>query len=152
MIFIGADHKGWELKAKICGWLAGRGYEFEDLGAFEYDHADDYVDFAINVAQKVAHNPEGNRGIVICGSGVGGSITANKVKHIRCGLGFVPDQVNTARKDDNINVLALAADNTDEIKAYDLVEQFLTSEFVKTENYQRRIDKIERYEKLESGK
>lgn len=152
MIYIGADHHGWELKVRINEWLSGRGYEFEDLGAFGYDKQDDYVDFAINVAQKVAQNPEGNRGIVICGSGAGVSIAANKVRKIRCGLGFAPDQVNSARKDDNINILALAADNTDEIKAFDLVEQFLTGEFVKTENYQRRIAKIERYEKLENSK
>lgn len=152
MIYIGADHHGFELKGKINEWLSGRGYEFEDLGAFEYDNQDDYVDFAVKVAQKVASNPEGNRGILICGSGVGVSIAANKVKKIRCGLGFAPDQVHAARKDDNINILAMAGDNTDEFKAFDLLEQFLDTEFVKSENYQRRVDKIDRYERLENGK
>jgi len=146
MIYLGADHKGWELKAKIEKWLSGRGIEFEDMGAFEQDKGDDFVDFGIAVGQKVAENPEKNWGIVICGSGVGMDVVANKVKGIRCGLGFEVDQVYAARKDDNINVLAIAADNTEEIKAFELVEKFLETEFVKSENYQRRVEKISRYE------
>ena len=147
MIYIGADHRGWELKAKIEKFLQGRGYEFEDVGAFEYEHDDDYVDFAVLVAQGVAKNPENNQGIVICGSGVGVDVTANKVRGIRCGLGWEVDQVWEARKDDNVNVLALAADNIDEEKAMRLVEKFLETEFVKTDRYLRRIEKIKRYEK-----
>lgn len=143
MIYIGADHRGFELKAKINTWLSNRGYEFEDLGAYEYNHDDDYVDYAIDVAQKVKSS---GRGIVICGSGVGVEIAANKVTGVRCGLGFAEDQVHAARKDDNINVLAIAADNTDETKALKLVEQFLETEFVETDRYLRRIEKIARYE------
>lgn len=146
MIYIGADHRGFELKAKINKWLQGRGYEFEDVGAYEYDHDDDYVDYAIWVAQKVAQNPDKNRGVVICGSGVGAEIAANKVKRIRCGLGFEIDQVHAARKDDDINVLALAADNTDEEKALQLVAKFLETEFITSDRYLRRIEKIGRYE------
>jgi ribose 5-phosphate isomerase B len=147
MIYIGADHRGFELKAKINQWMSNRGYEFEDLGAYEYQKGDDYVDFAVLVAQKIAINPDGNRGVVICGSGVGSSIAANKVKGIRCGLGFEEDQVFTARKDDNINILALAADNTDEFKAAGLIEKFLETDFVRSENYLRRLEKIKRYER-----
>jgi ribose 5-phosphate isomerase B len=147
MIYIGADHRGLELKAKINQWLANREYEFEDLGPYEFDRNDDFVDYAIQVAQKVSRSPENTRGIVICGSGVGASIAANKVKGIRCGLGFEEDQVYAARKDDNINILALAADNVDEIKAVELIEKFLETEFVKSENYQRRVEKIKRYER-----
>ena len=106
MIYIAGDHHGFELKARINDWLKGRGYEFEDLGAYEYNQADDFVDYAIDRAQRVAANPENNRGILICESGVGMSIAADKVRNIRCGLGFAPDQVHSARKDDNINVLA----------------------------------------------
>lgn len=144
MIYLGADHRGIELKAKIAKWLAGRGYEFEDLGAYEYDHEDDYVDFAVAVADKVAASPERSRGIVICGSGVGVDIAANKVAGVRCGLGFAPDQVHTARKDDGINVLALAADNTEEAGGLKLVSVFLDTEFVESDKYLRRIEKISR--------
>jgi ribose 5-phosphate isomerase B len=151
MIYIGADHRGFELKAKINRWLTGRRYEFQDVGAFEQDREDDYVDFAIAVAQRVAERPGKNWGIVICGSGVGVEIAANKVKGIRCGLGFEADQVHAARKDDNINVLALAADNTDEIKAVELAEKFLETGFVESDNYLRRVEKIGRYENEVTG-
>ena len=147
MIFIGADHRGWELKAKINKWLQGRGYEFEDVGAFEYEHDDDYVDFSVLAAQGVARNPVNSRGIVICGSGVGVDVTANKVRGIRCGLGWEEDQVFEARKDDNINMLALAADNVGEEKALRLIEKFLETEFVESDKYLRRIEKIKKYEK-----
>ena len=143
MIFIGADHRGFELKAKIAKWLAGRGYEFEDLGAYERDTSDDYVDYAIAVGERVG----AGRGIVICGSGVGADIAANKVEGVRCGLGWEADQVYAARKDDNINVLALASDNIEEEKALRLVETFLETEFVQTDRYLRRIEKISRFER-----
>ena len=152
MIFIGADHRGFELKGKIAKWLAGRAclpagrdYEFEDVGAFEYDHEDDYADYAILVAERVAERNK--RGVVICGSGVGVDIAANKVKGVRCGLGWEEDQVHAARKEDNINVLALAADNIDEKKAMKLVETFLETEFVETDRYLRRVEKIARWER-----
>jgi ribose 5-phosphate isomerase B len=150
MIFVAADHRGLELKAKINGWLKGRGYEFEDLGAYEHDPWDDFTDYAIEAAQKVSQNPEGNRAILICASGVGMAIAANKVQHIRAGLGFAPDQVHAARKDDNINVLTIAADNIGEMEAMELVEMFLTTEFVESDNYLRRIEKISRYERKKS--
>ncbi len=146
MIYLGADHRGYELKAKIAKWLQGRGFEFQDLGAFEYEHDDDYVDYAILVAQAVGKSPDRNRGIVICGSGVGVDIAANKVSQVRCGLGFAEDQVHAARKDDNVNVLALAADNTDEVLALKLAEKFLDTEFAQSDRYMKRIEKITRYE------
>lgn len=146
MIYIGADHRGFELKSRINAWLQGRGYEFEDLGAFAYNHDDDYADYAILVGQSVGQHASATRGIVICGSGVGVDIAANKVNNVRCGLGFEKDQVHAARKDDNINVLALAADNTSVEKAFELVETFLETEFVESDRYQRRIEKIGRYE------
>lgn len=152
MIIIGADHNGFELKGRIAKWLAGRQYEFEDVGAYERDHNDDYTDFGIAVAQKVAQNPEKSRGIVLCGSGVGVSIAANKVAGIRCGLGFAVDQVHEARKDDNINVLALAAENITEDLAMELVEKFLETEFAESDKYLRRIEKIKRYEQAVSEK
>ena len=74
-------------------------------------------------------------------------VTANKVRGVRCGLGWEEDQVFEARKDDNINVLALAADNVDEEKALRLIEKFLETEFVESDRYLRRIEKIKRYEK-----
>ncbi len=146
MIYIGADHRGFEAKAKIEHWLQGRGFEFQDLGAFAYNHDDDYVDYAILVAQAVSKNPDKHRGVVLCGSGVGVDVAANKVDNIRCGLGFAEDQVHAARKDDNINCLALAADNTDHVYTLKLVEKFLETEFAESDRYLKRIEKIGRYE------
>src|SRR3972149_11054571 len=148
MIYIGADHRGFELKGTISRFLKGREYGFEDVGTFEYQRDDDYVDFAIEVAQKTAQNPAGNRGIVICGSGVGVDIAANKVRGIRCGLGFAEDQVHASRKDDNINILAMASDNIDEDHALKLIEKFLETPFIETERYLKRIEKISRFERV----
>ena len=147
MIYLGADHRGFELKTRLFKRLIDEGYEVTDLGNDHFDPNDDYVDFAIEVAQKTAQNPAGNRGIVICGSGVGVDIAANKVRGIRCGLGFAEDQVHAARKDDNINILALASDNATEEEALRLVEKFLETEFVESDKYLRRLEKIERFEK-----
>lgn len=147
MIYTAADHRGLKLKARINEWLKGRRFEFEDLGAYEDDPWDDYTDYAIDAAQQVARNPEANRAILICGSGIGMGIAANKVKGIRAGLGFSPDQVHSGRKDDNINILVLAADSTGEVEAMGLVEKFLGTEFVESDKYLRRIEKISRYER-----
>jgi len=147
MIYLGADHRGFELKGKIAAWLSGRGYAFEDKGAFTYDRDDDYVDFAVAVGQAVAKSPEDHRGIVICGSGVGVDVACNKVTGVRCGLGFQADQVSCARKDDNINVLAIAADNCADDQVLMLVEKFFETEFTRSDKYVRRIEKISRYER-----
>lgn len=147
MIYLGADHRGFEMKGRIAQWCQNRGYEFEDMGAYQYEREDDYVDFGLAVAQRVGKAPQKHRGILLCGSGVGMDVTANKELGVRCGLGFEVDQVHCARKDDNINVLALAADNLTEEEMFLLVEAFLETEFVESEKYTRRIGKISRYEK-----
>lgn len=147
MIYLGADHRGYELKAKIAKWLSGRGYEFEDVGSFAYDHDDDYFDYAFQVADKVSQSPDKHRGVIICGSGVGVDIVANRFSKIRCGLGFAEDQVHAARRDDDINVLSLPADNCEEGVALKLVEKFLETSFVSQDRYLRRLDKINRFSK-----
>ncbi|MBI5358721.1 RpiB/LacA/LacB family sugar-phosphate isomerase [Candidatus Amesbacteria bacterium] len=148
MIYLGADHRGYDLKAKIAKWLVAREYEFEDMGPFAYDHDDDFTESTFLVAEQVSQSPDKNRGIVICGSGVGVSIAANKLPRVRCGLGFAEDQVHASRKDDNINILAIASDNTDEEHALKLVEKFLETPFIESERYLRRIEKISRFEKI----
>jgi ribose 5-phosphate isomerase B len=144
-IFIGADHKGFELKKEIKEWLSSANYQVEDLGAFEYKPGDDYVDFATSVANKVT-SEKGSRGIVICGSGAGVDITANKTRGIRCCLGFNIEQVKAARNDDDINVLALASDYCELEKAKKLTDAFLNTDFDPTENHVRRIEKIKNLE------
>lgn len=146
MIYIGADHRGYNLKEKIKTWLKDWGYEFEDLGNLKFDPEDDYPDYALAVAERISRGIEEVRGILVCGSGVGIDIASNKVKGIRCGLGFTKEQVKMARKNDDINCLALAADFIDEEKAKNLIKIFLETPFSGEAKHKRRIEKISKHE------
>ena len=95
MIYLGADHRGFRLKEEIKKFLAEKNYQFEDMGNLAYDPNDDYTDFAKLVAKKVSEKPEENKGILICGSGVGVDIVANKFKGVRSALA---DDVQTAKQ------------------------------------------------------
>ena len=143
MIYIGADHRGYNLKEEIKKFLAGQKYQFEDMGNFSYDPNDDYADFAKLVAQKVSEKPEENKGILICGSGVGVDITANKFKGVRSALA---DDIETARQSrahDDTNVLSLPADEVDFELAKKIITVWLETPFSNGEKYKRRISKIE---------
>jgi len=145
-IYIGADHRGFELKEKLRAWLVAENYQIEDLGAHVYDATDDYPDYAVKVAQKVKENPE-NRGILLCGSGVGVDMVANKIDGIRSGVGLNSEQISSARKDDEINVLVIATDYTDEEKARKMIEAFLTTDFSGEQRFVDRLQKVEEIEK-----
>ena len=142
-IFIAADHRGFELKNKLIQYIQEKNIRIEDLGAYEYNSVDDYPDFAKKVAEAVLQNPEEFLGIVICGSGVGVSITVNRFKGIRCGLGFKPDQVKHIREHDHINILSLASDYVDDAIAQKLVDSFLSTQPRKEEKYLRRVKKLD---------
>lgn len=144
-IFLGADHRGFELKKTLIDWLLVNGFEVKDLGADEFLDNDDFVEYAVNVGEKVAKDKTA-KGIVICGSGAGVEIAANKVKAVRCSLGQSVEQITKAREADDVNVLAIAADFTDSQKAKDLVETFLKTSFIPNENHLRRIEKINNIE------
>jgi RpiB/LacA/LacB family sugar-phosphate isomerase len=142
MIFLGADHRGFHLKEKIRIWLYQWGLEFEDLGNDKLDPADDYPEFALKVAKKVSDHEQEAVGIVICGSGVGVDVVANKFPKIRCGLGFSAQQIRMARQDDDINVLALPADFLSYKKAQKIVEMFLKTEFDNKPEHRKRLEEI----------
>jgi ribose 5-phosphate isomerase B len=142
-IFIGADHRGFELKNKIIEYLQEKDIRIEDMGNYQYDPLDDFPDFAKKVAQAVLQNPKNYLGIVICGSGVGVAIMANRFKGIRCGIGFEVDQVKHIRENDHINVLALPSDYVDFEKAKELIDVFLSSNPKTEEKYLRRIKKLD---------
>lgn len=144
-IYLGADHRGFELKEKIKTWLSEWGYEYEDCGAFAYDKDDDYPDFAKSVAQKVAQNPQ-SRGILICGSGVGVAIVANKIKGVRAGTAINAKQIKDSVSDEDTNVLAISADYISENDAMEIVKSFLETEFFGEERHIRRINKIKEIE------
>lgn len=140
-IYLGADHRGFALKEKLREWLKSQNIEIVDCGALALVSDDDFVDVARVVAEKVATDTS-SRGIVLCGSGTGVCITANKKFGIRAAVGWSTEQVAASRSDDDINILALGADYISEKEAQDLVQAFLHTEFIPEERFVRRIAKI----------
>ena len=148
-VFVGTDHRGFKLAEELYLWLLGQHISVKNVGADSLDPNDDYVDYAKEVAHTVVNDIKLgriSRGIVLCGSGVGVDIVANKISGIRCGLGINPEQVKSAREDDDINVLALAADHTTEKQAKEMIKIFLETPFSGEERHKRRIDKIKQLE------
>jgi ribose 5-phosphate isomerase B len=146
-VYLGADHRGFNLREYIKKKLIAAGYGVVDLGNNAADPEDDFTDFAKAVSEKVGENPSQDRGIVICGSGFGVDIAANKFHGIRAALAMSVVHIAAGRKDDDVNVLALAADFMDEGTAYTIVEKFLEMPFSGEEKYKRRIEKISSFEK-----
>jgi ribose 5-phosphate isomerase B len=144
-IFIGADHRGYELKEKIAQWLFDMEYAFQDLGALTLDPNDDYTKYTEDVASLVAKT-ERSRGVLLCGSGVGADIVANKFDGIRAGIGKDVFQVEAGRNDDDMNILVIAADFTDERDAKAMLIAFLETKFAGKARYERRLQEIEEIE------
>jgi ribose 5-phosphate isomerase B len=144
-IYIGSDHRGFALKEQLKSWFAEQQVTVEDLGAQSHVDGDDYVDYAEAVAQHVQADPAA-KGIVICGSGVGVDMVANKTNGIRSGLGIAHDQVIAARKDDDINVLAIAADYTLPEEVKKMVKAFLDTAFSEEERHKKRLEKVKELE------
>lgn len=147
MIYFGADHRGYNLKEILKVYLKELGFDFIDLGALELVIDDDYPDYAVLVAKKVSEDPKNNRGILLCGSGVGVDIVANKFKGVRSALIFNPEQARMSRNDDNTNVLSFSADFTDKNVAKEIVKVWLETPFSRLERHARRVEKINKIEK-----
>lgn len=142
LLYIGADHKGYTLKEALKNNLIQQGYQPQDVGNTANDSEDDYPKFAAAVGRSVQDSPTEARGIVICGSGAGADIVANKFQGVRSVLGFSTDQVFDARRDDDVNVLALPASFIDEEAAAQIVKVFLATPFSGEERHKRRIAEI----------
>lgn len=141
-VFLGADHRGFELKEKIKEWLASKGHEVHDLGAHRLDPADDYPDFAVAVAEKVAANFPEARGVLMCGSGLGMDVAANKVRGARaCALWSV-EAARHARTNDDINIASIPADWVSPDNAAEIVRAFIETPFSGEERHARRLKKI----------
>ena len=143
MIYIGADHRGYDIKEKIKLYLKDQELEYEDLGNFKYEKNDDFPEFANLVVEKVLEDPERNRGILICGSGVGMDMAANRNKNIRSALAMTPEIAIASRKSDNTNVLSLGADFVGEKKVEEIIEAWLGASFSGEERHQRRLTRID---------
>ncbi|MFA5025169.1 MAG: RpiB/LacA/LacB family sugar-phosphate isomerase [Candidatus Shapirobacteria bacterium] len=144
MIYIAADHRGFRLKEELKKWLEQELYEFRDLGPSEYNRDDDYPEIAIKLGETVVQ--DNSRGILVCGSGAGASIAANKVLGVRAGLCTSIKQANSAKNDDNINILCLSADWVSAEDNQKIAETFLKTLFSSEERYIRRINQIKDYE------
>ena len=142
-IAIGSDHGGFNYKQKIINKLSNK-YEFIDVGALNYDPADDYTKFSFLVGEGVASGCA-DMGIMICRTGVGAVIALNKIKGIRAGVLETEKGVYLARAKNNINVLSFGADNISLAKALKIIKIFLSTEF-EGGRHQKRLEDIAEYE------
>jgi len=140
-IVIGADHAGFELKELLLEELRGKGHIVIDVGAHEYQKEDDYPDFAEAVGRAVVAG-QGERGILVCGSGVGACIAANKIKGVRACLCHDIYSAAQGVEHDDMNVLCLGGLIVGTELAFKLVDGFLDAEFFGSGRYQRRLNKI----------
>jgi ribose 5-phosphate isomerase B len=139
-IIIGSDHAGFRLKSFLIRALTLKGHEVEDLGTNAPDHPVDYPDFAAAVARKVVADSSAV-GIVICGTGIGASISANKIAGVRCALVHDGYTARMAKEHNNANVLALGGRTTAEEIALDCVVTWLNATY-QGGRHQPRLDKI----------
>ncbi len=144
IIAIAADHAGFFLKKKLVSILSDS-YQIIDLGAHEYLPADDYTDYAINTAQVILRR-EAQRGIIICGSGVGACIAANKVPGIRACVCHDIYSAHQGVEHDWMNILCLGANIIGIDLALELISAFLHAEFLALDRYKKRLIKIEQIE------
>ena len=138
---VAADHGGFELKRVLIAKLSAAGYEIEDFGAYELTEGDDYPDLVVPLARAVAQGKI-ERGIAICGSGVGACVVANKISGIRAALITDPYSAHQGVEDDDMNVLCIGARVTGPELAWELVQAFLAARFRSDERFRRRLEKI----------
>lgn len=146
-IYISSDHGGFELKQELTSWLTGEfpGSQVEDLGPAKLDPEDDYPRYAFPLAEKVVKNP-GSIGILICRSGIGMTIAANKVRGARAALCFSLKHATKAVEDDRANILVLDADYMGLDAHKQVVQAFLNSTPKTEQKYVRRVEEISAYE------
>ena len=140
-ISVGADHAGFTLKELLKPWLESCGHQVVDLGAYALDPEDDYPDFAAAVARSVQAG-ESERGIIVCGSGVGASITANKVTGVRAGLCHDTYSGRQGVEHDDMNVICLGARIIGQDLSKEILGAFLSAGFLPEPRFQRRLDKL----------
>ena len=141
MIALGSDHGGYDLKEVVQEHLQKRGFEVKDFGTYSKESCD-YPDFGRAAAEAVASG-ECEKGIVICTTGIGISIVANKVKGIRCALCSETTSARLTREHNDANMLAMGGGLVGNLLALEIVDTFLDTEFSEMEKHSRRISKIE---------
>ena len=144
-IAIGADHAGFNLKVRLSEHLRALGHDIVDVGAHAYDPVDDYPDFAKAVADRVA-SEQSERGLLVCGSGVGASVAANKVSGVRAAICHDTYSAHQGVEHDDMNVLSLGARVVGEEIAKELVTAFVSVRFSGEERHVRRLRKVQALE------
>ncbi len=138
---IATDHGGFGLKEELLGQLRTAGHEVVDFGAHQLNEGDDYPDYVVPLAQAVAAGKV-DRGVAICGSGVGASVCANKVRGIRAALIHDHFSARQGVEDDHMNILCMGGRTLGPAVAWDLVQTFLAAEFSQAERHLRRLGKV----------
>jgi ribose 5-phosphate isomerase B len=144
-IGIGADHGGFQMKEQLVKRLAEQGHEVIDFGNMAFDPDDDYPDFAIPLARAIA-NGFVERGVLLCGSGVGASVAANKVNGVRAALCHDDYSARQGVEDDDLNILCLGGQTTGIAVAWDCTRSFLGARFSEATRHRRRLEKVKRVE------
>jgi ribose 5-phosphate isomerase B len=147
-ISVGADHAGYEMKQRLVELVKGLGHVVHDVGTFDPGKPDDYPDFAALVAEDV-RSGKAERGLLVCGSGVGVSVAANKFKGIRAGLCHDHYSARQGVEHDDMNVLVLGARVIGSATAQDATEAFLSANFSGEERHVRRLNKVKGIEQDE---
>ncbi len=145
-IGIAADHAGLDLKTQLAALLRQAAYAVVDFGPRAFDPGDDYPDFVIPLAQAVAGG-DVERGVAVCGSGVGACVAANKIRGVRAALIGDIFSAHQGVEDDDMNVICLGGRVTGYALAWDLLKAFLSARFLGEERHLRRLEKIARLEK-----
>ena len=145
-VAIASDHAGFELKEQVKKYLENQKVEVNDLGTYSLDSVD-YPDYGRKLGEEIVSNPY-DFGVAICGTGIGISIAANKVKGIRAALIYDENTARLAKEHNNANVIALGGRTTPKDKAFKLVDTFMAASF--EERHQKRINKIEEIEESEN--
>jgi ribose 5-phosphate isomerase B len=145
-VAIAADHGGFEMKHQLAALLVEAGHEVVDFGNKVYDPDDDYPDFAIPLAYAIADR-QLDRGVLICGSGVGASVAANKIHGVRAALIHDDYSARQGVEDDNMNVVCLGGRTMGVAVAWDCVRSFLGAQFSGAERHRRRLAKVEQFDK-----
>ena len=145
MIYLGADHAGFNLKEKLKKDFIKNKIKFFDLGNDKMDKEDDYPDYAFSVANKVSQSKK-DFGILLCANAIGVSIAANKVKNVRAGIGYSAYAAKSGREDDHLNILCLPAKVLKEQEAFKIIKTWLKATPSKATRHLRRLKKIADFE------
>lgn len=142
-VLLGADHRGYELKSRYKHYIESIGYEVEDVNEAPLNPEDDYPLIAASLVNKLLAAGGQARGVLICGSGQGMAIAANRFKGIRACLCWNETEAKSSRNEDDSNILCLSTDHVDYEQSIKVISVWLSSEFAAASRYQRRIKELD---------